>query len=195
MGQLIIQPSGADTYLSEQNPTTNYSAVTLLMAGRNPGLRGRAIFRFDFSALPAGCVIEKAVLSLYVDSVSTGGDYGIYELTRTDWIETQATWNIYKTGSNWTAAGGDYISDRKAVKNIIATGWAEWDVKALCEHFQSAHNEIANILLKWELENNDYFIYVRSEDHLTESTRPKLVIDYQEIGGGSPQVFYRRRRR
>lgn len=52
----------------------------------------------------------------------------VHELSRSDWVETEATYTIYKTGSNWTTPFGDYnatVIDTDAGR--VTTGnWNNW---------------------------------------------------------------------
>jgi hypothetical protein len=57
--------------------------------------------------------VTSATLSLYAYDIDYVQDMIVQacKLTRSDWVETEATWNIYKKGSNWTTAGGDYVAE------------------------------------------------------------------------------------
>src|ERR1039458_7564453 len=101
-----IQPAGADTMLEEGNPTANVGTNTALQVQGISSSRMRAALNFDFSAVvPAGATITLATLSLYAYLENAGETITCYRLLRTGWVDSQATWNIYKTGSSWTTAG------------------------------------------------------------------------------------------
>ena len=113
MAILTIQPSNIDTYLYEGNKGTNFGLLTYVEVRiYNDGEQvktSRPILKFDFSALPANATITAATLNLYFYAYTNynaaGRTYWAYELTQTEWVEAEATWNSYKTGSNWTTAG------------------------------------------------------------------------------------------
>lgn len=106
MAQSILTPT-ADTYLDKWNPTTNYEASGLRIGadGSNNELYN-SILRFNLSGI-SPCVVTSATLALTV--YSWGGTTVTalsYRLrTGRDWVEDQATWNIYKTSNNWGTAG------------------------------------------------------------------------------------------
>jgi hypothetical protein len=183
MSILTIQPSNIDTYLAQASPTTNYGTLAYIDVGAAAGGIRRPILKFDFSALPDGAIISAATLSLYLYGLSNqaqGRTYWAYELTQTGWTETGATWNKYDGTNNWTAAGGDYTTDDGASFTMPADGnWADWNVLALCQHFQSTHSKVAHFLLRDGTETGTKTGRFYSRDETTQTTlRPKLVITY-----------------
>ncbi len=190
MSVLTIQPSDIDTYLNQTNPTTNYGgSTTLRVASDIANGAERPLLKFDFSSLPDGAVISAAVLSLryYAKYGAVGGrTYWAYELTQTEWVELEATWNNYKSGNAWAAAGGDYIEGDGASTIVPSlSGWMNWNVLALVQHFQSSHGKVAHFLVRDSDESADPYCiaYFRSNAYPTDITlRPKLVITYTAAG-------------
>jgi hypothetical protein len=149
MSNVTIQPSTADTYLSDGNPTTNYGAGTTVNLANISTLHWRSIVSFDFHSLvPSLATIISATLSMYFYSFATGRTLTVYRLLRTDWIEAQATWNIYKTGSNWGTAGAlgsgvDFTpTDAVAMTSLNGAGWLSWNVK---NQVQTARNSVGGV--------------------------------------------------
>jgi len=77
----------------------------------------RAIMAFDLASAPVvgsplvgGEIITDAYLEGECTSIFGAGGHSAFvaRITRDDWVETEGTWNVYKTGSNWTTPGGDY---------------------------------------------------------------------------------------
>ena len=96
-----------DTYMNQATPTTNYEAngywtLTSNSAGSNSG----GLLRFDLSAMPSNLIVTNVVLGLTTTSYAQTIDsfFIIYQSRRT-WNSSQATWNVYTTGNNWTTAG------------------------------------------------------------------------------------------
>jgi hypothetical protein len=61
--------------------------------------------------------IEDAVLDLFLtDKGGAKTALSVFELLRTDWSESQSTFNIYKTGNNWSSGGAQGVgTDRDNV--------------------------------------------------------------------------------
>jgi hypothetical protein len=108
----------------------------------------------------------------------------MYKLTRQDWHETQSYWDRYKTGSNWTSAGGDYVTSAPAGGSTTFPAgfdWMSWDVTAIIQDAY-ANSLKAEFLLMFQTEGvtpgyaSSAFY---SRHYATDTTkRPKLVIEY-----------------
>lgn len=132
MAQNVYQPdatAGKDTYLHSSSATTNFGTADPLNLGQVFGLTFRMIIEFDISDITAGSTITATSLALDVQSAANGGGAAAshaYRLLRSDWVETEATWNIYKTSNNWTTAGAgsdgnDYTSTNGVAFNLLTS--------------------------------------------------------------------------
>ena len=147
---VTLSTSTADGVIIENNPTTNYGTDIAILVSPLSANRRRALLKFDFSALvPAGATITVATLKLYNRSTRTAGrTISVYRLLRTDWVETQATWNIYKTGSSWGTVGAlnattDYTAtDAATATSLSADGWVSWNVK---NQIQTALDSVSGV--------------------------------------------------
>lgn len=182
-----IQPSTIDTNLSKPSPTTNYGTSSTITVQPVPLGPVRSILAFDFSAVvPAGATITLATLSLYCTFALASRTITVYRLLRTDWVETEATWNIYKTGSNWSTAGAfDTTNDITTTDAATATSvsknaWLDETVTAQVQTALDSVSGIAHFLIADTggngFGNNDY----ASSEYATSSSRPKLYIEYTE---------------
>ena len=156
MSVLTVNTS-ASGGLQEGNPATPNSYLYICPPGSS-SQRRNVVARFDFSALPVGAIRSSATLTFNKSNLI--GNYngyvvGAYEITQTAWVAAEVTWNSYSSGSSWSAGGGDYTSTDHAEASMSAT--TNWDVKALVQHFQSAHGKIANFLMRdtgsWSADN------------------------------------------
>ncbi|WP_460537749.1 Ig-like domain-containing protein, partial [Chitinimonas naiadis] len=103
-----------DVYLSSWAKDGNYGSNTALQEGNEyRDLLRFAIFQSEGGPVPDGAVIQSATLSLYKTSYY---DY-VYRAHRLlkDWLETQATWNVARSGVPWATAsaagaGTDYVA-------------------------------------------------------------------------------------
>jgi len=70
---------------------------------------GRGIISFPIvNIINPNNVILKMLIWLIDSSFLQGKKLQVYRLIQSDWVENQATWNNYKTDSNWISPGGDY---------------------------------------------------------------------------------------
>jgi hypothetical protein len=181
--------SGVDTYLSSYDTTSNFgNSVTLQVGETNAASNrvSRALVKFDLSSIPASATINSATLSLWQTAELSDNDTTIrvYRSLR-DWTEPGATWNLYKSATNWGAVGGFDATDSEqtdigslALTGTEANGEKQWTLTA------SAIQEITTgaftdngFLLKTDAETNDQYQF-RSSDNTTAAERPKLLIDY-----------------
>jgi hypothetical protein len=193
-----------DTYIWLDVPTTNLGTETVLrIQGEATDLKCRILLEQSITwgtDIPSDAVITSATLYLYYYENygydPTGRTYWCDRLLRLDWAETQATWNIYKTGSYWTTAGcdsdgNDFTSTGRA-SVVMPFGWLTWitwDVLAQVQWAQTNNKNIAfRIRDSDETGTSDKLAEFHSSDYTTDpSLRPKLVITY--LGGPFPVHF------
>ena len=126
---LEVASGGDDTWLGSGSPDQNNSTELNLGQRLASNFENRPLIKFDFSALPSGIQIISAVLHVYVINYATGPrPVEIRRVLRADANPAQATWNVYKTGSNWTIGGcGSDGNDRSATVmasgSVSANGW------------------------------------------------------------------------
>lgn len=103
--------TGEDCYLSQVNPTANSNGSNVLVGRVNGASNANTtLIRFDFTGLDdyQSGVSADLTLRLYssqnLDFPHTNSMRRIRD--ERDWVETQATWQIYKTSNNWTSGGG-----------------------------------------------------------------------------------------
>lgn len=201
---LTIQPSSKDTRIHEGNPTTNYGSESdfRTSAPFYSGNTQRALCEFSISwgvDIPAGATLTAATLYLYYFDYGAGDDpqtRTIYadRLIRLDWVELEATWNIYKAASNWTTAGcgsdgNDYEDDNRASDVVPGSwGWMDWDVLAQVQWAQTNNTNIGFCLRDSDEPGgltHGYAVRWYSLDEAVETTkRPKITITYTLAGGG-----------
>lgn len=189
MAELVIQPSAKDNTPSEYWPTTNYGAASIIYLMDGATETRRAILEFDLSDIPGGQTIVSANLQLYFRGFAhtnpSGKTVWAYKLTRIDWVEAQSTWNVYKSGSNWTNPGGDYVTSNPAGDSIVfpaSPGWISFDVLAIVQDAYGEDNP-AEFLVKFateQLASGFSQVELWSNNYSTDtSLRPKLVIEYE----------------
>lgn len=187
-----IQPDSPDTYLSSYNPTNNYSAAANLYVSAYSIAKARAILKFDFSAVvPDNATITLATLTLFSTYSSVAGrTITCYRLLRTDWVYNQATWNIYKTGSNWGTAGAlnsstDYTTTDSATAKSIRANYLSWNVTAQVQTARTSVGGVAHFLLAdVGADSTDATYYAKYNDTGGGGgLKPKLYIEYTVASG------------
>src|SRR5215212_11082702 len=102
-----VPASSGDTKIRSANPTANLgSATTLTVNGDEPAGTGNDVYslvKFPLTKLPAGVTVTDVRLRLNITNSSTQA-YSAFALKRA-WVENQATWHIWKTGTKWQTAG------------------------------------------------------------------------------------------
>lgn len=202
---LTIQPdaaAGKDTYIYSSGPTANYGAGTDIQLGDLSGsasVAARSILAFDLSDIPAGAVITSATMSLWESGAgkSAGAPASwAAELRRVlrNWVEGQATYNIFSTGNNWGTAGCGNATDRVAAACATLTldgtaaagfvGWSGADLVAVCQGWLDGTFPNYGLLVSAPtaelLGTTDYaYNAFYSSDYTTDAAkRPKLVLEY-----------------
>ena len=104
----------ADTYIIDSDPTNNFSTSTEVRIYQSSGkfvAENRGLLQFDLSSLPPNAVVTEALLTVYGSAIGgTTGGVRVARVTQ-DVVISQATWNQYSTGNNWTTGGGDFTLD------------------------------------------------------------------------------------
>ena len=111
-----------DAEIRAGQATQNFGTDTNLeVDGDDGGFDLAALLRWQITPadIPAGSLIVGASISLDVTN-ETGGPYEITQILR-DWDESQATWNVFRTGLSWAAPGATGAVDHGAVLATIGS--------------------------------------------------------------------------
>ena len=188
---LTLQPgaAGEDAWLDRSNRGTNWgAATTTVLDGDNP--QSRPVLRFDLSAIPAGAVIDGAVLGLY-QSAGFGITFtaSVYQVTA-QWNETQVTWDDRLTGVAWGTAGADWNAHEIARITIDNTaGWRSWNVTQVVDLWY--RGRIANygmILVGSAIGTDSDKTFYSSDYNVDPTRRPRLDVYYRIPGATGEYV-------
>ena len=197
MTELILRPGlvgGNDTYLNDQNPTMNFGGGTLGQAGVITEGKLTTVFRSIFhfsgvSVIPSDATIDSA--SLHLDKNSTVAFETMFEfmrLTTTGFVELEATWESWKTGSAWTTPGGDFTETDKSTIIIDDEEDLIFDDAGMIAQVKYCLDNTVEFwgLCKAEFEVGLTHIHIHrmSEFIVNPVLRPELTINYTELAVG-----------
>ena len=196
MAETVLNAS-ADVHIYAGGATTNYASDTenIISGDRQFWDIYRTLISFDLSGIPAGSTINSATLELYQHAESHSGsgstNHSIYRLKR-NWVEDQATWNVYSTGNSWSSAGAFHADDCEqtpiattALGGTTGSGYKSWslDPDAISEIVEGTWTNYG-FLLKSQTESDDGH-HFRPSEYVESAQRPKLTIDYTEGASGT----------
>ncbi|MEW6093469.1 MAG: LamG-like jellyroll fold domain-containing protein [Chloroflexota bacterium] len=190
----FVQPdgtSGIDTTINSRFDSSNGGLDNNIYVGEDWSTSTyeitRSLLKFDLSSIPSNATVLSVTLTLTVtsDGSTAARDICVYRLKR-DWVESQATWNIYATGSYWQTGGAGGANDYDST-NIGCTSMAAeeavgtqktWALStAAIQEMVSGSWTNKSFLLRMTTESNSAYSFA-SSDNATASYRPKLVIEY-----------------
>lgn len=145
----------ADTYMYFDAKTTNYGTSHDISITPYTYTIRRGLLAFNLlSLLPTPFTVLSATLRMYATATQElNRTIAACRLLRTDWVETEATWDIYKTGSNWATGGcldatTDYTEVDKAISySLAAANWVEWYVTKQVQTAFDSVSGVAHFLL------------------------------------------------
>lgn len=191
-----------DTYISQDNATTNYGTNTSLIVQQSGGKgsgQNKAILEFDCSDIPSGSIVTAASLTLNATSILDGGGQNatVARLWRDSgqvgpWTEAGATWNTYDGSGSWTGMGAsnalfDYENTTK-VNVALPTSTGAWTASGLQTFVNSQINNGANRIVRAQVaiivfragNATDSGVVFDSSGTGTAGNRPKLSVTYTE---------------
>lgn len=174
-----------DTYISQRRPTTVLgSSPTLWVDGDDvSGTDLSILARWDLAAIPAGSVVDSATLSFNVTNTSSQA-FDVYEIKR-DWVEAQATWNVYVTGLSWQTPGALGAADRGSSPLGSVTGpvpgISSWPLNAAGVAVVQSwlDRPLANHGIVFAHPTNADAVGLSSREDASASLRPRLSVTYR----------------
>ena len=173
-----------DTYLNAWSRTSNYGSMSYLAVRTQDAMA--SLLRFDLEgALPPGAQVERARLELWVLSQSnaSGLQASVYEVRR-PWEESQATWDLARTGQPWEIAGCNGPSDRAQTPTDSGAWttqgvWVGFEVGPLVQGWVDAPGANHGVVVRGT-GNTAVQYNVASSEHPEVGKRPRLVVWYRE---------------
>ncbi len=200
--------SDADCTLREMQNTTNYdggveAGVLHFWGMETKSMECTVMMWVDFSAeIPSGDTINAATLNINVGTIVEGGglniedyNWSIYRCRRADWVVSEATHVIYKTGNNWGTAGARNFSTdidsgvSESFAGTASTGWWAIDVGSIVVDAQANQSQIFNVMMDGAqvLLNDGELIYYKFHGYTTPNN-PYLSITHSAAGSNIKSV-------
>jgi len=191
--------------LNKINTTTNYENDLYIQATDDDSDEGRATGIF------AWWEIKDSIYGNTVSACTVSLDYagrngypdGFLEGVARHWVESEVTFEIAKTGTDWTTDGCQHITDDKwgesfnspdsfDVVDTASDGRFYIDMTTFLQHCDGTDTANYQGFLWRPVQNTHKYGSLRtsSDDDGTASERPYVVIYYGELGGN----LYRRRK-
>lgn len=136
----------ADLELTESAPTTNNNGATgFYNSLYGTGDRRFALIKFTgTTGIAAGQTVSAVTFSLYQDG-NGGASARVFQLKAglRNWSQTQATYNVYTTGNNWTTAGA--LSDGNDRSSTVSASLATGTVDGAYINFTGGAGMISDV--------------------------------------------------
>jgi hypothetical protein len=198
------EPDG--TYINEAAATTNYgTSARYWLGGSSSGTDSYVLL--NWPALKDslfGRTVDSCFVSVKTQAAmdNTDGLFACFQIrSGRDWIETQTTWNNYKTSTAWSTSGAknttfDIYStpvDGKTQAAFSNGVYTPFDITSIARQWDG--NDTANcrgVVLKQYGGTDPTQIDLASDDNATTGNRPKIRVVYH--AGIDSQTTARRRK-
>lgn len=190
---LVLNPAG-DTFISGNS--TAYGSWETLNTYTWPAntIANAALMQFNLSGLPAGAVIQSAILTLALVEADATADaaynIGVHKILNRNVDLTRATGLTYDGVNGWTAnsccfnnvplAQADISAayDTRAVDKTL--GQKSWNVTAMVQEWVNSPASNYGMLLNSDATKGaDRYRFFASMEYPTASSRPSLSITYR----------------
>ena len=175
-------PALADTYIHSGMPMDNYGGSPQLYT--RVGAAGndyqRVLLGFDVTSIKPEYLVEKAVLSVYLNGTSGGavdGQLQAHEMT-TAWTENTATWK-----APWVKPGGDFVETAVAgapIDRSMVGTWISIDVTPLVTKWTADPASNLGVILRVRKVTSITGYRFASRAHWETEHRPKLEVTYRK---------------
>ena len=171
----------SETYIDEAAPTSNTSTTGFVRFKSQVDFNRKALFAIDLTSL-AGVTVDSA--KLYLVNTTNSAAASIYIASDTiAWVESQVTYNISATGTNWT---GSVHGRETALDTVTHAGLTVGDTITIASAgFNSEVQDVVNgsgnpgYILNLILTcSNDVYQYFGSAEATINWHRPRFVVWY-----------------
>jgi hypothetical protein len=176
-------------------PTANYGTNSSLVVSGGT-YRNAVLMQWDLSILAPGTDVYSSTLFLRLTTNSTSG-YEIYECNQA-WVESQATWNQFRTGSNWATAGATGAADRGTVVlgSILGNSGTTVQISlsaagiALVERWINSQATNRGLIVQEYTNSSGISWYSSERSAFSASERPRLRVVFDGGVGGADTLDF-----
>ena len=193
-----------DTYIDRNSPTTNYNGYFyghITRSYDNPTYPPdkSTLVRFELPSwvYDSSVTIHQAKLGLYVyqlfdlDRDGDWVDVGAYRIAAgRDWVDSQATWNVFKGTSYWTTAGCENVpydrsgtadSTLRFTKSSAIGQYYEWTVTSSVTEWKGGTANRGWNMRAYNFDGGpEEGISVNLTESSTAERRPKLWVEWTQ---------------
>ena len=180
-----------DVQISQNTPSANLEASSFTVATD----KRRSLLKATSAALaniPPGSTITAVELGLFCITASSSSTVSVYRDLQA-WVDSQATWADYATGSPWNSAGSstdgvDFVNTALATLQPVGTAYNVFSGAGLVAWMQAIIDGTAGntgLLLKQTVETASKFHNFASSEYSTNFQRPELVITFTPGSGAA----------
>jgi hypothetical protein len=176
------QLRGADSFIDENAPATNFSTAATLEVLARRNRAQRSLVLFDLSAVPnAG--IKRALLTLHTTAPVSANAGRVYDafLVTSFWNEPDVTWTNRVATTPWGAPGGDQFATATAGVTLGLGDTSEtWDITADVQSWYDSTPNYGTIIEDSSETANALAVATSfsSSRDATAANRPSLQLTY-----------------
>jgi hypothetical protein len=161
-GSTVTLTANFDAWIDQGSPSSNKGDDSILKVMSKSGANLRALVGFPFPALPDGCIVESAQLTMYAASSASGRTIQALPIAGS-WTESGVTWNN-QPGTTGTAA-----------TTASASGIRTWDVTSQVQVMYDS-SALHGFLIRDAVESQDH----EQQFHATEKNEnpPRIVVTF-----------------
>jgi len=190
-----------DTYIKENDATTNYGSDNVIYIKDSDAQEYRALIKYpDMRDSLYGRIVDSAFQ--YIDYSATNATDMGHEMhgLRRDFVENEATWNVYSNGNNWGTAGAyntttdiyaDVLDSLVGPGDTTSAGEYRFEVTdylRLCDNKDTA-NYFGVIWIPTIGTEDGAIIGGYASESGTETNRSYVTVYYHDAPEGGGQVM------
>lgn len=179
---VVIQPSSADTFARQSNPTKNVDGRKNIWVTSASGANDRSFVQFDLSSVPASASITAAELTLYLKTAPSASRTILAQRIAGNWGASSLTWN------NQPGTAGTAVAAQSGSQSKVFLSWnVTADVQAMVDGSVSNHGwRIADAQEDSSTEYGCKFGTMETNDG---TQRPKLTVTFTLNGSISGRAW------